>query len=64
MSNTVYEIRNARPEEFKIIGQLMVQVYSDLEGFPKESEQPMYYKMLENVGDFTNNPKAPYIILY
>ena len=62
MSNTDYEIRNARPEEFKIIGQLMVRVYSQLEGFPKKSEQPIYYKMLENVGDFTNKPNTELLI--
>src|SRR5690348_17220852 len=32
----------------------MVQVYSQLDGFPKPSEQPNYYKLLANVGEFTN----------
>jgi hypothetical protein len=49
MSKPQYTIRNAKPEEFEEIGKLMVQVYSQLDGFPKESEQPNYYKMLANV---------------
>ena len=47
-------IRNARPTEFKSIGELMVRVYSQVEGFPKQEEQPEYYELLFNIGDFTN----------
>ncbi len=54
MKQQQYRIRNANPSEFQEIGNLMVKVYSQLEGFPKESEQPLYYKMLLNIGDFTN----------
>jgi hypothetical protein len=46
MSKLEYTVRNAQVNEFLEIGKLMVQVYSQLEGFPKESEQPDYYKML------------------
>ena len=56
MTREEYIIRNARPEEYEQIGALMVQVYSQLEGFPKISEQPDYYKMLANAGMLTNNP--------
>lgn len=62
MINTKYEIRNAKPEEFKAIGQLMVEVYSQLDGFPKPNEQPMYYKMLDNVGDLTNKPTVELLV--
>src|SRR6266498_1047621 len=55
-------IRNAKPTEHSEIGQLMVDVYSKLEGFPKETEQPNYYKMLLNVGELTNNPETEIII--
>jgi ribosomal protein S18 acetylase RimI-like enzyme len=55
---TAYEIRNAKPEEFEAIGQLMVRAYSQLEGFPKQSEQPEYYKMLANIGDLTKKPET------
>ncbi len=56
MTNEEYIVRNAKPEEFASIGRLMVQVYSQLEGFPKETEQPDYYKMLANVGELTHKP--------
>jgi len=62
MSKLVYKIRNAKPDEFFDIGRLMVQVYSQLEGFPKESEQPNYYKMLANVGEFANKPETELLV--
>ena len=62
MSNQEYTIRNATPGEFDEIGRLMVLVYSQLEGFPKESEQPGYYKMLYNVGELTNNPGTELLV--
>lgn len=40
----------------------MVRVYSQLEGFPKETEQPEYYKMLANIGDFTAKPKTELLV--
>lgn len=46
-------IRNAKPEEFEIAGQLMVKAYSQLEGFPNKPELPEYYDLLLNVGDLT-----------
>jgi GNAT superfamily N-acetyltransferase len=57
-----YSVRNASPDEFKEIGQLMVQVYSQLEGFPKESGQAQYYKMLANVGELTNKPAVELLV--
>ena len=48
-----YSIRNANPSEFEALGKLMVLVYSQLEGFPKPDEQPAYYNMLTNIGEFT-----------
>ena len=50
------EIRNAKPEEHPVLGQIMVDVYSSLEGFPSQEEQPDYYKMLSNIGELTKNP--------
>lgn len=52
----MYLIRNARPEEFTAVGQLMVEVYSQLDGFPKEQDQLAYYSMLRNVGHLTAKP--------
>ena len=41
----------------------MVKVYSQLEGFPTELEQPAYYKLLHNVGEFTNKPDTELIVV-
>jgi len=58
----MYIIRNATPLEFSETGNLMVQVYSQLEGFPKEAEQPNYYKMLASVGTLTEKPETELLI--
>ena len=62
MSKQEYTIRNAKPNEFEETGKLMVRVYSQLEGFPKETEQPDYYKMLSNIGELTNNPATELLV--
>ena len=60
--HTEYQIRKAQPQEFEEIGKLMVRVYSQLEGFPKEHEQPNYYKMLAQVGDFSLKPDTELLV--
>ncbi|ULQ54911.1 GNAT family N-acetyltransferase [Flavihumibacter rivuli] len=62
MSNNYFQVRNAMPDEFAEIGKLMIQVYSQLDGFPKETEQPQYYQMLANVGELTNKPSAELLV--
>jgi GNAT superfamily N-acetyltransferase len=57
-----YIVRAAAPDEFPVIGELMVNVYSQLEGFPTKNEQPKYYKMLANIGSLTENPKTKLLI--
>lgn len=57
-----FTIRNANVEEFKVIGKMMVDVYSTLDGFPKKSEQPKYYNMLKNVGSLTKNSNIELIV--
>lgn len=57
-----FDIRNARPEEFPAIGQLMVTVYSQLEGFPTAEEQPVYYEMLANIGELTKKPATELLV--
>ena len=57
-----YYIRNARAEEFETIGKLMVNVYAQLEGFPKPDEQPAYYNMLANIGEFTKKPGTELLV--
>lgn len=60
--NQEYTVRNAYPGEFKETGKLMVMVYSQLEGFPKESDQPDYYKMLASVGELTKKPEVELLV--
>lgn len=55
-------IRNAFPEEFEAVGQLMIKVYAQLEGFPGPDEQPDYYRMLANVGQLTQQPGTEIIV--
>lgn len=57
-----FTVRNARIIEFDEIGQLMVRVYSHLEGFPGKEEQPDYYQLLANVGEFTKKPKVELLV--
>ena len=57
-----YSIRNAGPEEFETIGKLMVNVYAQLEGFPKPDEQPAYYNMLANIGELTKKPGTELLV--
>jgi ribosomal protein S18 acetylase RimI-like enzyme len=58
----LYTVRKAQPAEFQEIGELMVAVYSKLEGFPKEKDQPAYYQLLRNVGDLTKKPETELLI--
>jgi len=51
---TKITIREAYRFEFKKLGQLLVDVYSHLDGFPSQEEQPDYYEKLSNIGNLTN----------
>jgi GNAT superfamily N-acetyltransferase len=62
MSIQKYIIREATSNEFKEIGKLMVNVYSQLDGFPSKTEQPNYYKMLLNIGNLTQKPKVKLLV--
>ncbi|HET6768301.1 MAG TPA: GNAT family N-acetyltransferase [Chitinophagaceae bacterium] len=62
MTKQEFAIRNAKPAEFAEIGKLMVRVYSQLEGFPKQDEQPAYYKMLANIGELTKKPETELLV--
>ena len=62
MNTSNYTIRNAFSSEFEKIGELLINVYSQLDGFPKETDQPNYYKMLANIGDFTNYPETELLV--
>lgn len=58
-----YSVRQANPDEFKEIGRLMADVYSRLEGFPRKTEQPEYYTMLENIGEITKKPHTQLLVV-
>ena len=62
MNKTPNIVRNANPSEFAEIGQLMIEVYSQLEGFPKQTQQPDYYLMLANVGSLTLKPHTELLV--
>jgi GNAT superfamily N-acetyltransferase len=62
MSQQEYTVRNAYPNEFEDIGKLLVQIYSQVDGFPKVSKQPDYYKMLTNVGELTKKPNTELLV--
>jgi ribosomal protein S18 acetylase RimI-like enzyme len=55
-------IRDLRPDEFTALGQLMVDVYSSLDGFPTPAEQPRYYELLANIGRFTEKPDTRVLV--
>ncbi len=57
-----YSVRKADPSEYTTIGKLLVSVYSQLEGFPKEDEQPEYYHTLANVSELVQYPDIEIII--
>ncbi|HJW30137.1 MAG TPA: GNAT family N-acetyltransferase, partial [Saprospiraceae bacterium] len=48
--------------EFEQIGNLMVRVYSQLDGFPKADRQPEYFKLLANVGQLTQKPGVEILV--
>ena len=55
-------IREVKEEEHKVVGEMMVKVYSNLSGFPSPKEQPDYYKMLLNVGELTDSENVQLFI--
>lgn len=56
------EIRDIRTSEHAALGQLMVAVYSQLDGFPTPTEQPGYYALLANIGAFTQKQGAKVLV--
>lgn len=56
------QIRDLQANEAETLGQLLVQVYSQLPGFPSPAEQPGYYTMLANIGQFTTRPLTQVLV--
>lgn len=55
-------IGDLQPKDSAALGQLMVEVYSSLEGFPTPQEQPAYYELLANLGRFAEKPAARVLV--
>lgn len=55
-------IREVRREEYHRLGQLMVEVYAGLEGFPTPEEQPAYYRMLADIGRLTEQQDTEVLV--
>ncbi len=62
MDRNKFMVRSALPHEYKVVGQLMVNVYSHLSGFPTPEEQPAYYQLLANVGSLKESGKAELLV--
>ena len=56
------EIREILRDEYELLGQLMVEVYSNLDGFPTQNEQPAYYEMLANIGSFAEQKDTQVLV--
>ncbi|MBI1752868.1 MAG: GNAT family N-acetyltransferase [Acidobacteria bacterium] len=59
---TSFAVRDAKPDEFDRLGQLMVAVYTSLDGFPSPEEQPNYYDMLAHIGLMVKKPGARLLV--
>ena len=56
------EIREIRFSEYALLGELMIDVYSNLEGFPSPTNQPDYYEMLGNIGKFNERKDTQVLV--
>lgn len=55
-------IGTLHPDEAGPLGRLLVDAYSQLEGFPTPRQQPRYYEMLAGVGQFATRPGARVLV--
>lgn len=62
LTSSPVNIREMLPQESEPLGQLMLEVYSKLDGMPSPKEQPAYYDMLANIGDFSNKKGAKVLV--
>lgn len=60
----IVTIRDARAEEAGALGELMVEAYTALEGFPTPLEQPAYYAMLRNSIAFARQPEVRVLVAH
>ena len=59
---TPFCIRQAQPHEYGPLGRLLVEVYARLDGFPTPVEQPRYYALLADIGQFADKPQAQLLV--
>jgi hypothetical protein len=48
-------IREVEPGEYELLGELAVEVYSNIEGFPAPAALPDYYEMLAKIGSLNED---------
>ncbi len=51
-----YYIRQAKSDEYEVLGRMTIEVYEQLSGMPGRVEQPEYYAMLADVGTRASIP--------
>ena len=59
---TQWTIRDLDPDEGPRLGELLVDVYSRLPGFPGPGDQPAYYDMLRGIGAFAGRPAVRVLV--
>jgi ribosomal protein S18 acetylase RimI-like enzyme len=57
-----FTIRGARTAEYQALGELIVEVYSQLPGFPRRAEQPVYYELMADIGRFMARPSVRVLV--
>ena len=57
-----FSIREVKKDEYEALGQLVVNAYSQLEGFLTPEGQPEYYEMLANVGQINEREDASVLV--
>ena len=57
-------IAEIKRSEYETLGQLMVDVYSNLKGFPSPDEQPDYYLMLNNIGHLNEQGNTTVLVAH
>ena len=62
MTGQVYIVREAKESEYDTLGELMVNVYSNLEGFFSKDEHPAYFEKLANVGELTSHNRTKLLV--
>ncbi len=59
---TDLSIREIAQTEHALLGELMVDVYASLDGFPKPNEQPAYYNTLRKIGNLNGQAHTTVLV--